>query len=681
MIAAAVAEAIPTAEVVAVSPFPASIAYGKLLSAAVDWRLADPVAALDGSSEWDLIVGSPPIGRRLEVAQPAGEAAGLPPAAWRGEAAHLVIAAAAGHLATAGRLALLLGERSIFGRGGRLLEQWLAGRGVYLEASLSVLNGLPAASVDTQVSVFGHDRFEDLFVARVTQAAPSSEIVANLRSRNPGAAPELGMRVERERYQGWRPAMARLELEAILSESPNVSTLAEVSLAIERLRLLRGEPGPDFENAIYLPEVGAGPVRTRVDWNREGESRSVIAIRLDPKQVDAEYLTHWLNGPGKLFRQELARGTVPRVSLDGLGDLPVPLPPLELQIRNAEMRRQVAGLTTELDALSERITASFSSADLEGVEDELEKLLAGDDLDAWTNRLPFPVASVLLRCRAEVDPRRQLDHLLDFFEAFASCCATLLLSAARADQARWRSLRGKVSRCGDGGRIPFLRPTFGAWVNVGRTVVKALRPELAAGDEDVRGGILGVSDKGFSDALTSKELWDLLDRARAIRNRQSHGGSVSVGQMESRLRELRELLGELHQGFGRAFDRVQLIEPRESVYDRSVHRFPRARRLQGPNQVFMEGEVVSMEPLNHDSLYLVDRNRRLEATLELVPLLRLLPIPESDDSACFFIDRVEADGKFHFSSLHFTGGPVDPVVDPLLAELIAELRSANAETG
>ena len=677
IVAAAVAEAVPGAEIVAVSPSSATIEHGRLLAPEVDWQLSDSLDFLDGEERFDLIVGVPPIGIPVRGKVLPGAPGVFPTGLSRLQRQYVVLAAVADRLTGDGRIALDFSDHLFYSRDGEILREWLAERGVFLEASLSVPGGRPQAQIESQVSIFGRRHFGDLFVARVTRVTPATavgEILANLLGRARGAARELGFIADPREYRGWQSEMARLELDQALADSPRVARLQELALSIERVELRRGQPWPGRGNTIFFPEAGLGPVRTRVDWSAKGEKRNLIAVELDPTRVDAEFLVSWLNGPGGFFRQAYGTGVVPRVSRRDLSTMRVPLPPLGAQVRNTELRNRIAGLGSQLALLSGRLASAFTDLDLADAKAELAALIGDDERDSWIARLPFPMAAVLRRYYAEREPHKRLAHLLHFFEVGAAFSAILLLSAVHTDPVNWEVAKGKLARCGEGGQSPLRRPGFGTWVRIARTLANVLRRDLERDDDDTRLRLLGVSDPTFAtDLVLDKGLWELFQAAAEVRNREAHGGGVSDLQVEATLRELAEFLGELHQRFGGTFDQVRLVQPGLSSFERGVHTYGKARLLRGADPVFMGCELVSIVPLNHDSLYLVDADATLETALELLPLARLLSLP--DGSSDFFVlNRVGADGGLQFVSHYYLGPIPDPITDPELADLVDELK-------
>lgn len=679
VVSAAVAEAVPGAAVTAISHVARSREIGEALSSAVEWRVGPPPALVPAAAgRFDLVVSSPPIGLR----PPFDGADSVPRAIWRQDAAHLVLCLAAEKLAPGGKLAFLLGQGSLFSPAGLEMNRYLGEIGIELEASISFREGLaPLTYIETQVAVYSREAGPRLFVARSFPKGPAAAIVDNLLAGVEGAERELGFYADREPYRGWERAQAEQEHEALLADSPWVASIGSAALRVERLRVER-QQDPGLENVVYLPEVGAGPARLKIDWSGRGETRAVVALVLDPERADAAYLEGWLNGPsGEVARRLIVSGsTLPRVRLEDLKGLRVPLPPIELQHRGARLQRRIAGVRAELAVLGERLATDASEPALDAAEHDLVRLLEGDDLDAWARRLPFPVASILARYLAAPDPESRLKWLLFFFEAFAALMAIVGLSGLRANAPTWQGARAKLRGSGRGVRL-LPGATFGSWVWIGVTLAEHLREEFGAAalradgaGAEVRTAAVGVEDPGFYAALVDEELWGLLERAKDVRNLQKgHGGVASERQLAREVLKLEQLLGALHERAGRAFDRVELIQPGAAGYDGSVYRFAHVKRLVGASGIFPGRRLTTVFPLKEDALYLVDRKERPESAVETVPLLSVAPSPDTEESVCYFYSRREDDGLLRFVSYHLPRTESVPLDGSGIRTLIDEL--------
>lgn len=125
------------------------------------------------------------------------------------------------------------------------------------------------------------------------------------------------------------------------------------------------------------------------------------------------------------------------------------------------------------------------------------------------------------------------------------------------------------------------------------------------------------------------------------------------------------------------FEQAELVKPGEMTFSQDVFR-QRARRLTGPNPIFRWRDLEAVIPLGGDHLYLVDTDGVVSTALQLVPFLRLMPPPGTEENAVYFYNSREPDGSLRFVSYHFEGQPERPVNDAELSELLDELAPPPA---
>ena len=113
--------------------------------------------------------------------------------------------------------------------------------------------------------------------------------------------------------------------------------------------------------------------------------------------------------------------------------------------------------------------------------------------------------------------------------------------------------------------------------------------------------------------------------------------------------------------------------------DDDLFTFDRAERLVGSNMTFEERELASTGPMRGRGLYLVPASGVAENPLQLLPLIQLRSVPESEEGAVYYYSRrlTPDEGQgFRFVSYHFEGRPEEQIEDPALTSLIEDLRSA-----
>jgi hypothetical protein len=189
----------------------------------------------------------------------------------------------------------------------------------------------------------------------------------------------------------------------------------------------------------------------------------------------------------------------------------------------------------------------------------LEQEAKADLIRRWMDTLPYPLASVLHRSSAERDEAARVVRLLHFFEVSAEFACAVLLSVLRAAPDILATAQPEIARAAPPGRGLFDRADFSLWVNLGRTLAKGIR--RISEDAAQRSRLVDAAEPAAElvDRLTDKAVWQVLDRARIIRNQRAHGGVVNRAQVAGWLSTLQGILGAAEREVGRGFDDVDLV--------------------------------------------------------------------------------------------------------------------------
>jgi len=124
---------------------------------------------------------------------------------------------------------------------------------------------------------------------------------------------------------------------------------------------------------------------------------------------------------------------------------------------------------------------------------------------------------------------------------------------------------------------------------------------------------------------------------------------VSDRDARERYERLKSHLATVREAFGTVWERWELIVPGVTTVSSGVYKYE-VRRLIGNRTPF---EIVSLEvehPLEDGQLHLISTSER--RALQLLPLLKVMPSPETASNACYFYNRREAEGLL-FVSYHF----------------------------
>ncbi|MGC1853297.1 MAG: hypothetical protein WA687_12745 [Solirubrobacterales bacterium] len=678
---AALAECIPAAQAVALTPNEWVEQSGRSVAPGVEWQVGVPsetLLSLDG--QFDFVAATPPLGVRNGR---------FPIRPGLGEYANSLMVDLGERVAFGGALAVLVADGFFFRTDAQRTRAALADLGLRVEAAISVEGGLrPQSEIPTSLLLITHgDPLDTLFVGRLDSAIDPGVLIENLSHRRPGEFMQLGLLYPTERYRGWHAVLNERELLVGLSElrTPIVE-LNEIAVAFVRL------PADDVEasNSIYVPEFPRSQVRIEPPDKPRGYTR----IDLDPERANARWVATWLNEPlGRTARLALASGaTIERVRSQDLRRLLVALPSVEdqakatsigqeLQLIAGEIANTRTGLYT--GKLEVRQAHSFLDRVRGAFIDEPDAASTAPTVETWIERLPFPLASVGRMYLAVQPTREKFDHLEHFFEAYTIFMATVMFSAVQRDAQIYQETVAKIRSGGEPGRSILDRADFHTWINLGRTVAKRIRERLNADKSDeIRATLFGSLQADFVDATVAGDYWSALDAARLIRNERGHGGVEGERWLRGKLARLEASMNDLRLLAPHAFVAVDLLRPGSAEQgDDDIFTFDRAQRLMGSNMMFAEREVHSTASMRGRGLYLVPASGVAENPLQLLPLIQLREVPDTEERAVYYYNRRlrpdEGDG-FRFVSYHFEGRPEEQVVDPDLATLIADLTPESA---
>src|SRR5437773_1088953 len=104
---------------------------------------------------------------------------------------------------------------------------------------------------------------------------------------------------------------------------------------------------------------------------------------------------------------------------------------------------------------------------------------------------------------------------------------------------------------------------------------------------------------------------------------------------------------------------------RSGVFDHTV------RAWMGSNSIVPERNIETSRPMDEERLYLLDI--RGSDPLELVPFVRMLESPRTQENACYFYNRIERD-EVRWVSYHFDQDAELVRPDRYLLEVIGELE-------
>jgi N-6 DNA Methylase len=635
------------------------------------WEVGDPLSGLaalqDGPSRFDLVVSNPPFGLR--------PSSSMTPADSDRRIAKFtmdqrLVLASATLLSDEGRAFFVLPDTFLLkpGSGPRALLQE---HGLHIWSVIS----LPASwnsntSIPLNLVEIRPRPVDEIFLAKASPDSPNAALLKNLGDHRRGKVAEVGSLVAPDALTTWDAFETALSFETA-ARSFGGAVVAELSsVVVEKYRGNRVPDGgfEDRPNAVFVPTLGTSPAVT---------SRSALIIKphnyiqltLDPTRADADYVAQYLSTPlGHLTRKTAYTGVIPTASLSTIGAAPIVLPPIEEQIHMVGLQRRIGELQSQLAAAERDLWRSKDGAKV--VSRALHAFHQEDTLETWLPRLPYPLSSILWNYQATLDPRRQTEILLAFFEATAEFVSTILLSGLRSNASIYEQLkRGSLSEI-EGTR--WRDATLGFWIVTGMNLAKTVRRMLSDEERLVCLDLFRCSGT-WLDAMASKDLFAVVQRVGELRNAwKGHGGIESDQETAQRLERLQSELTALLTPLTLAFEDLTLVRPKTMQYDGQVYSVV-AEDLIGSAVPFRETTFQTITPMKTGGLYILEREGR--DGLRLLPFVRMRAgIPAA--TACYFYSRLGKDGA-RFVSYHQALESELTEQDRDLSALVDELSGSN----
>lgn len=604
--------------------------------------------------EFDAVVSFPPIGMRqyqLSISLD-GKAQQI-----RDEYGHLLILEACQHLAPNG-VAIVIGGSSFFGSSGRLgkARDALSRMGIRPTAAIELPAGTfsPTTAISTHIIVLERTDSNFLFTGRVSSSVKQQQnLLDNLCTRTPGKAPELGRLVPIEQFRGF----TAIELDEKVKETAKRMGLVGYAFdaVVKELNSPSGSGGNAKyeikENAVYLPQMATTAAQT--DEARLPEKlKSYFQLVIDPDVADAKFVAGLLNSPfGQLWRDSIRTGSIiPRIGQSTLKAATIYLPPKgshEIQQRVLECQQRITRLGSEIRELESQLWRRIQA--VEKIEKAIDAVNREDHFEDWLDTLPFPLASILWACHTQAgSPKEQYERKLHFFEAFSQFLGIVYLSAVSADADLWDELLKKLTTTLTKANLSLERATFGTW----KTVVEVLgaRCRQLFQDEEERAlGLFRTRDRELLNGMLSKRIVALLQETNQIRNTwQGHVGAVSARDARKVNDRLQVHIDSLREIIGIAWEDYELVIPGTCTHESGEFLYS-VKKVMGTRTPFPTSQVAVLEPMENGHLYLKHQNE--SRGLKLLPLVKVMPSPRTEENACYFYNRRQPEG-IRFLSYH-----------------------------
>ena len=619
------------------------------------WRLGEPLDTLvELKEDFDLIVSCLPIGMQLTSA--TFDFVNGPVVVKDNREAILLLQSCT-HLHPDGLAFFVVSNNFIQAQKTNSVYANLARFGLNLDAALSLPTSAfaPYTTIPTTLVIIRRAQSERLFVGALTEDRKrNAELLNNLKARKPGPELPLGGLVDRRLFYGYSSLIAQYKVQELarnLRLEP--VTLSEIATEVN---FTRATEYPGFEerpNAIYLPLVGRGNVITSLSQATLKQPSSYAQIVLDPNKAVARYAARFFNtNLGKLIREQLMSGlTIPRIMRSMIPQIYIYLPDRTTQLTTIDAETKVVNLISELTAVQERIWSQ--PRHLKQVLRDIARVNREERFSDWLDTLPFPLASILWTYSTvgdDHDARYRL--LLYFFEALAEFLATVLLSGFVNNPAVFQRKLPQLQSVLTKSKTPIDRSTFGTWVRIAENLAKEGRVMLN-GTEESRNNcqaMFRTADQELLAMLFSSEIISLLQQTNDHRNEWvGHGGMVTDRISSERHTILANNLSKLRSIFSTNWQNYALIQAGSNRFISGIYHY-HVKRIMGCRTPFEGEEIRTDAPMDYDQLYLLAKGERIP--LKLLPLVKVMPSPKTEQSVCYFYNRIHPDG-IQFISYYF----------------------------
>ena len=624
----------------------------------IDFHFGDGLSELLENEEqpYDAVLCCPPFG--MDALGPYKFSINGKLREVRAEYAHLLALASCLRLSEDGVAVFVVTNSFFMGRKNGV-KAILAEIGFCVTSAIELPAGsfAPLTNIPTHIVALEKSQVEQLFTGRLSSDNTHNQaLFENLISRRQGKTPELGVLVAPDVFSGF----SSHELSQSLIRSATRQGLVPHPIGLVVQEINAPKPSTNFKgfeekaNAVYLPQMATTHATTRQQDLPE-KLKSYFQLVVDPTIVSADFLAGLLNTSfGQMWRDSLRSGsTIPRISKIALEAAEIYLPEqggVELQKEVIECQDRLKLLSVEIRELETRLWQRPSA--VKALEKQVNALNREDRYEDWVETLPFPLASILWSCHTQTgSSKEQYERKLHFFEALAEFIGVVHMSAYSANEGLWQDSQEQLNAALDQGKVSLERATFGTWAIIAGFFGKKSRGLLAK-EADLVFELYKTSSRELLQTLFSKKLVTILQEVNHLRNNFSgHVGAMSDRDATQVNDSLKSKIQAVREIFGIVWEDFRLILPEDCRFSDAGFEY-KVKIITGTRTPFRSDTVQTTEPMEDGSLYLISPDNT--RGLKLLPFVKVLPSPKTEETACYFYNRRDAQGV-RFLSYYFEG--------------------------
>ncbi len=630
-------------------------------SAGINIQCGDPLSLLAQSpNRYDAIVGHTPFGKWSR--EPLVVRVGAEDRSVNDDYGNLLILQSCLRITENGLGAFIVPNSFFFAsRGKGKARPTLEELGFRVTAAIELPAGTfyPMTSLTTHIVVIQKSSDTRLFTAKyVDDSKHQLELLKNLAARLEGKSPSLGRLVPATTFHGF----STVEFAEKLQEQSRRMGLQPYPISEVVLELNTPPSFSDFDgfpekpNAVYLPQM-ASTLATTSQELLPKRLKSYFQIVINPEVADAEFVAGLLNTPfGQLWRDVLRTGaTIPRIGKKSLEEATFYLLPAssrDIQRRVVDCHRVISGLKNKLNEIETMLWTRPASIDK--VLATLHMVNREDRFEDWIDTLPFPLASILWVCYTKDGSNwERYQRKIQFFEALSEFLSVLHLSAFASNPALWHPVKDKLREMLAKHSLSFEMATFGTW----KTVVEVLSAEtrrLLDREVEMCFELFRTRNRELIKAIASRRLVEVIQKANTLRNDYSgHTGAVGDTKAKKVNEEFDQFIEIVRETFGVCWENYELFLPGPCTVKSGIYYY-KGSKVMGVRTPFRFETLELVEAMEDGHLHLKSPDE--QRTLKLLPLVRIMPSPKTNENACYFYNRLQK-GGIRFLSYYFEPDP------------------------
>ena len=517
----------------------------------------------------------------------------------------------------------------------------------------------PITNISTHLLVFRKEKSNrPSFIAELSNNEQHNDVVLeNYKNKRKGKSIQLGMFLPISEYKSFQSIEAQNNLDELGKRTGY--TPIQFSEIIIDITLLKDDDKIDESNefnTIYFPQLANRPVVSSFG-QISMKQKFYYRIKINDEKAIADYVSNYFNSfLGKLTVSSIQIGLNSTIRKNDLLNVKLHLPEKEIQLKILKSDSKLEELQLKLSELKRELWKSPKQ--YKNIIKSIDNINKEEGLKEWTDKLPFPISSILWRYYATKESAKRIEHLFHFFEAFSEFLAMIILSCFKQDIAFYQEASHRWIEENEKFKDWYLKATFGNWNNLLSNLFKTVR--VYGDDKDRKElfwNILGNPSDDFRKMISSSSLSNSLNNVLMLRNKwKGHGGITSEKENLERLIVLEKHLNELRKEISGAFDEIKVISPSINTYEDGVFNF-QAKELIGARTPFYECSIVTLIPLDKKKLYLVHSNN--SKPIELLPFIRYYEANE----AVYFYSCIESKNvrwvSYHFEKESMLNEPID----------------------